>query len=158
MKPGEVHLDRADAGDARFEAEHSNLALVPGDEDGVDGDEADFAAHAQRGEQRRLAETDDGDIERAANFEKPGLLEMADHEGVVSGGLRRERDADRLRRAAKFGKWVKQVIRRIETVDLERDAGAGDRVEVVLQPVDVRGLLRRIDEALIPQPGRRGRR
>ena len=53
---------------------------MPFDERRIDGHKADPAAHAQRREEIGLAQADDGDIDRAANFQEAGLLEMTDDE------------------------------------------------------------------------------
>ena len=149
-------MNRPHARDALLEAVRSHLPLVPFDEDRIDGHEAEPAPHAQRRKQGRLAQADDRDIERAADFQKAGLLEVADDEGIVSRALRLQRVADRLRGAAEFRQRVEQMIGRIEAVDLEPDAGTGCRVQQTLQPLDVGSLLDRVDEALIPQPGGTG--
>jgi len=46
----------------------------------------------------------------------------------------------------------KKMVGRIEPVHLETPAGAGDRVQLVLQALDIGRLLDRVDKALIPQP------
>ena len=107
--------------------------------------------------QRRLTETNHGNVDRAADLQQAGLLEVTDDEGVVPRPLRVEGIADRLRRAAKFRQRMEEVVRRIEAMDLEPHAWTGSRVEQRLQPLDVGRLLGRMDEALIPQPGGTGR-
>jgi len=52
---------------------------------------------------------------------------------------------------------MEEMIGRIEAMHLEADVGTGGCVERRLQPLDVRRLLGRMDEALIPQPGGTGR-
>src|SRR5262245_12359332 len=79
---------------------------------------------------------------------------MPDNEGVISRALRFERVADRLRGAAEFGERVEEVVRRIEAMHFEADAGSGHRLQQRLQPLDVRSLLHRMDKALVPQSGR----
>src|SRR5262249_49346462 len=88
--------------DALVEAVRSHLPLMPVDEDRVDGHETKLAPHAQCCKQCRFAETNHGDVDRTADFQKAGLLEVTDDEGVVSLTLRVQSIADGLRRAAKF--------------------------------------------------------
>src|SRR5262245_39306998 len=126
---------------------------MPVDEDRIDGHETKLAPHAQCREQRRFAKTNHGDVDRTADFQKAGLLEVTDNEGVVSLALRVQSVADGLRRAAEFRQRMEEVVRRIEAMDLEPDAS----VEQRLQPLDIGRLLDRMDEALIPQPGGTGR-
>jgi hypothetical protein len=135
-----------------------DLLLVPGDEDGVDGHQADPAPHRAGGEQRRLAEADHGDVQRSAALQQAGLLEVADDEGGAARALGRDGVADRLRRAAELGDRVEVPVGRREAVHLEADARAGRGVERRLQAADVGRLLRGVDEALIPNPGDRLRR
>ena len=109
-------------------------------------------SHAERGEQVGLAEADDRDVDGAADFEQPGLLEVADHEGVVARLFRLQRVADDLRGAAELGQRMEGVIGRIEAVDLEAHARARDAVEQRLEPLYIRSLFDRMDEALVPDP------
>ena len=132
-----------------------HLALVPFDERRIDGHETDPAAHAQCREHGRLAEADHRDVERTADFQQARLLEMADHEGIIASLFGFKRVADRLRGAAEFRQRVKQMVGRVEAMDLEPDAGTGHGVQQALQPFNVRRLLDRMDEALVPQPRRR---
>jgi hypothetical protein len=78
---------------------------------------------------------------------------MPDHEGVVTGTLGFERIADGLRGAAEFCQRMKQVIGRIEAMDLELDAWTGHGIQKVLQSPDIWSLLDWMNEALVPQPG-----
>jgi hypothetical protein len=132
-----------------------DLLLVPGDEDGVDGHQADPAPHRAGGEQRRLAEADHGDVQRSAALQQAGLLEVADDEGGAARALGRDGVADRLRRAAELGDRVEVPVGRREAVHLEPDARAGRGVERRLQAADIGRLLRRVDEALVPDARRR---
>src|SRR5262249_7381680 len=97
------------------------------------------------------------DVDRTADFQKAGLLEVTDDEDVVSLALRVESIADGLRSAAEFRQRMEEVVGRIEAMDLEPDAGTGGCVQQRLQPLDVGRLLDRMDEALISQPGGTGR-
>jgi hypothetical protein len=135
----------------------SHLPLVPVDEDRIDGHETKLAPHAQCREQRRFTETDHGNVDRAADFQQAGLLEVTDDEDVVPCPLRVQGIADGLRRAAELRQRMEEVVGRIEAMDLEPDAGTGSRVEQRLQPLDVGRLLDRMNEALIPQLGGTGR-
>jgi len=81
---------------------------------------------------------------------------VADDEGVVAVALRFDRVADHLRSAAKFRQRVEMTIGRVEAVDFEADIGRRNLIEKRLQPSDVRGLLDRMDEALIPDSSRSG--
>ena len=130
---------------------------MPIDEDRIDGHQTKLAAHAQCREQRRFTETNDGNVDRAADLQQAGLLEVTDDEGVVPCPLRVQGIADRLRRAAEFRQRMEEVVGRIEAMDLEPDARTGSRVEQRLQLLDVGRLLGWMNEALIPQPGGTGR-
>jgi hypothetical protein len=48
---------------------------------------------------------------------------------------------------------MKEMVGRIEAMDLEADTRAGCGVEETLQSLDVGCLLYRVDEALVPNPG-----
>ena len=135
----------------------AHLPLVPIDEGRIDGHQADPAAHAERGEQIGLAQPDDGNVDRAANFQQAGLLEMPDDEGVISRAFRLQRVADGLRGAAEFRQRMEVLVGRVETMDLELEIGAGDRIDQSLQPLDVGRLLDGMDEALVPHAGGTGR-
>jgi hypothetical protein len=154
---GQVHIYSPHAGDALFEAVRPRLALMPLDEDGIDGNEAEPAPHAQPGQHRGFAQADDGNVDGAADLQKAGLLEVADDEGVVTSALRLQGIADRLRGAAEFRQRVKQMIGRIEAVYFEPVTWTGHHVQEPLQPLDIGSLLGRVDEALVPQPGGTGR-
>ena len=153
---GQVDANRPHPDDALIEAVRLHLPLVPIDEDRIDGHEAEPAAHAQRRKQIGLAQANHGNVQRAANFQKARLLEMADDECIVARALRLERVADRLRGAAKFRQRMEVMVGRIEAMDFEPDAGTGGRVQQRLQPLDVGRLLGRMDEALIPDAGGTG--
>jgi hypothetical protein len=127
-----------------------DLALVPVDERRVDGDEADPAGHGQGGQQARLAEPDHRNVDRAADLQQSGFLEMADDEGVIAGAFGFQRVADRLRRATEFGQRMKVPIRRIEAVHFKAHVRRSGLVEKCLQPLDVRLLLERVHETLVP--------
>jgi hypothetical protein len=116
-----------------------------------------LAPHAQCREQCRFTETNHGDVDRTADFQKAGLLEVTDDEGVVSLALRVQSVADGLRRAAEFRQRMEEMVGRIKAMDLEPDARTGGCVEQCLQPLDVGRLLDGMDEALIPQPDGTGR-
>jgi len=146
-------MDGPHAGDALFEALRPHLALVPRDENGIDGHETEPVPHAQPGKQRRFAQADDGNVDGSADLQEAGLLEVADDEGVVTRALRLERVADRLRGAAEFRQRVEQMIGRIEAVYFEPVTRTGHRIQAPLQPLDIGRLLGRVDEALVPQPG-----
>ncbi len=111
----------------------------------------------KRGKQRRLAQADDGNVDRSADLQKAGLLEVADDEGVIARALRLQGIADRLRGAAEFRQRMEQMIGRIEAVYFEPDTRTGHRIQQALQPLDIGRLLGRMDEALVPQPGGRRR-
>ena len=133
-----------------------HLPLVPIDERRIDGHKADPAAHAERREEIGLAQTDDGNVGRTANLQETRLLEMPNDECVISRAFRFQSVADGLRGATEFRERVKMLVGRVETMDLEFDTGAGDQVEQVLQPLDVRRLFDRMDEALVPHAGGTG--
>src|SRR5579864_6064649 len=57
------------------------------------------------------------------HFQEPGLLQMADDEGIVAGALGFQGVADRLCRAAEFGQRVKMAVGRIQAVNLEAHTG-----------------------------------
>lgn len=150
-------MNHPHARDALLEAVCSHLPLMPVDEDRIDGHETKLAPHAQCRKQCCFAETNHGDVDRTADFQQAGFLEVTDDEGVVSCALRVQGIADGLRRAAEFRQRMEEVVGRIEAMDLEPDAGTGGCVEQRLQSLYVGRLLDRMDEALIPQPGGTGR-
>ena len=132
----------------------AHLPVVPGDEDRVDGHQPEALAHAERRQQVGFAQRDDGDVDRAADLEKAGLLEMAEHERVVAVLLGLQSVANDLTGAAELGQRMEGMIGRIEAVHLEARAWTGNLVEQRLQAFDVGRLLHRMDEALVPDPVR----
>src|SRR5687768_16424100 len=72
------------------------LLLMPSLKGRVDGDETDVPADLRSPMERRLAEADDGDAERGACLVESGVLEMAQHEGVVAPRACHESVVDRL--------------------------------------------------------------
>ena len=90
------------------------------------------------------------------HFQEPGLLEMTDDERVVAAALSFERIADGLCRAAKFGQRMKVAVGRIEAMNFKLDARTSGLVEKCLQSLDVRRLLGRVNEALVPNTDRTG--
>ncbi len=110
--------------------------------------------HAQGRDHVGLSQADHGNIDGAAQLDQGGLLEVAEHEGVVSFLLGLEGVADHLTGAAELAQRMEGEVRRIEAEDLEADARARDRIEHGLQAIDVRRLLDRMNEALVPDPGR----
>src|SRR5215472_10267265 len=147
-------MNRTHTRHALVEAVSSYLPLVPIDEHRVDGHKAKAPSHAQRGQKCRLAQSDHRYIDRAPDFQKTGLLEMADDEGFISCTLGLQSVADRLRGAAKFRKRVKKMVGRVQAVNFKPDARTGCPIQQTLQPLDIGSLLGRVNEALIPQPGR----
>ena len=141
---------------ALIQAVSPHLPLVPIDEPRIDGHKADPAAHAERCEEIGLAQADDGNVDCAANFQEAGLLEMPNDERVISRAFRFQRVADRLRGATEFRERMKVQVGRVEAVDLEFEIGAGDRIEQLLQALDVGRLLDGVDEALVPHAGGTG--
>ena len=109
-------------------------------------------SHAEGREQIGLAEADHRDVDGAADFQQAGLLEVADHEGIVARLFCFQRMTNDLPGATEFGQRMKEAIGRIEAVDLEADARARDAVEQRLQPLDIRRLFDRMDETLVPDP------
>lgn len=90
----DLRVDRPNANRPLPEAEASDLVAMPGDEGGVDGDEADA-----------------GDLHGGPTLHQPRLLKVTDHKGVVSlllglGGM-----ADGLVRAAEFAQRAEIAIR-----------------------------------------------
>ena len=81
---------------------NSYLALMPIDENRIDGDKADLGPHAQGGQHAGFAEPDDRHIHCATHLQETRLLEVADDERVISCTLGFERIADGLRRASEF--------------------------------------------------------
>ena len=152
MKAGRFILSALVPDHPLAEPVHAHLAVVPGNEDRIDGHETQPMAHAQRGEQVGLAQADHRDVDGAADLEQAGLLEVADHESVVARLFRLQRMADDLRGAAELGQRMEGVIGRIEAVNLEAHARARDLVEQRLQALDIRRLFDRMDEALVPDP------
>jgi hypothetical protein len=148
----QIHLERRGAHHPLAEPVHPHLSLVPGDEDRIDGHEAQPMSHAEGGEQVGLAEADDRDVDGAADFEQPRLLEVADHKSIVAGLFRLQRMADDLRGATELGQGMERVGGRIEAVNLEADARIRDTVEQRLEPLYIRSLLDRMNEALVPDP------
>src|SRR5262249_37613691 len=126
---GQVHVNGPHAGDALLEAERSHLPLVPVDENRIDGYQTKLASHAQCRKQRRLTETNHGDVDRTADFQQARLLEVTDDEGVVPCPFRIQSVANGLRRATKFRQRMEEVVGRVEAMDLESDAGTGGCVE-----------------------------
>src|SRR4029077_2846788 len=90
----------------------------------------------------------------AADLEKARLLEMAEHEGVVTFFLGPQGVADDLRGGAKFGQRMQGGVGCIEAVDFKARVGSRDLVEQCLQAFDVGRLLHRMNEALVPDPAR----
>jgi hypothetical protein len=131
-----------------------NLPLVPIDEHRIDGHKAKPPPHAQRGQKCRLAQSDHGYVDRATDFQKTRLLEVADDEGFISRALRLQSVADRLRGTAKFRQRVEKMVGRFQAVNLEPDTRTGCCIQQSLQALDIGSLLGRVNEALIPQPGR----
>ena len=131
---------------------HADLPVVPGHEDGIDGHQAEPTAHAQRGQQVGLAQADHRDVDGALDLDQAGLLEMADHEGIVARLLGGQRIADDLGGAAELGQRMEGMVRRIEAVDLEIHAGGRDLGQHRLQPLDVGRLFDGMNEALVPDP------
>src|SRR6185369_101031 len=101
------------------EAVRPHLPLVPVDEDRIDRHQAEPASHAERGKQICFAQRDDGDVDCAADFQETGLLEMADDERIVSRALGLQSVAYRLRSAAELRQRMKEMVRRIEAVNLK---------------------------------------
>src|SRR5262249_34494134 len=108
-------------------------------------------------EQCRFTETNHGDVDRTADFQKAGLLEVTDDEGVVSLALRVQSVADGLRRAAEFRQRMEEMVGRIKAMDLEPDARTGGCVEPIWPAVHGRPRVERLGEGLITQPDRTGR-
>jgi hypothetical protein len=138
----QIHLNGPHAGQPRIQAVSLHLPLVPIDERRIDGHQPDPAAHGERCQEIGLAQTDDGNVDRAADFEQPRLLEVPDDE---TRHIRRApppgRWRDHLRGATEFRERMKVQVRRVEAVDLELEIRAGDRIEQLLQPLDVGRLL-----------------
>jgi hypothetical protein len=101
------------------------LALMPINENLIDGDKSDRPAHAHGGQHARFPEADHRYLQRATHLQETRFLEMADDEGVVPGTLGFECVADGLRGAAEFSQWMEMSIGRVKAVDLESNAGAG---------------------------------
>src|SRR5579864_2558696 len=127
-----------------------DLALVPVDEGGIDGDETEPAGHGQRGEQACLAETNHRHVHGAADLQQSGLLEMADDERVIAGTFCFQCVANGLRGATEFAQRMKVAVRWIETVHFKADIRSRSLIKKRLQSLDVRLLLDRMDEALVP--------
>ena len=100
-------MDCPHAGHALLEAVGPHLTLVPINECRIDCHKAESTAHAERCKNIRLAQSDDGNVDRAADFQEPRLLEIADDEGVISCAFRLQSVADRLRGAAEFRQRMK---------------------------------------------------
>ena len=142
---------------ALLQAMGPHLPFVPIDERWIDGHKSDPSPHAERREKIGLAQTDNRHVDRAANFQEAGLLEMPDDKCVISGAFCFQRVADGLGGTPEFRQRMKMLVGWIETVDLEFEIGAGNRVDQALQPLDVGRLLDRVDEALVPHAGGTGR-
>ena len=150
---GQIDMNCPHARHTVLEAIRSDLPLVPIDEDRIDGHQAELPPHAQRRQKICFAEADNRNVDRAADFQKTGLLKMANDECIVTRALCLQSIADRLRGATEFRQRMKEVIRRIQAMNLEAEIDPGYRVEQILQPLDVRCLLDGVNEALIPKPG-----
>ena len=98
--------------DAITEAVAFGLLVVPDLEDRIERHEAEAPAELRGRKQRRLAGPDHGDVERRAELVKPGILEVAHHEGVEPALFRRDAVVDGLDRAAQFGEPAEFAIRR----------------------------------------------
>jgi len=153
MEPWQVHVDRAHPREALIEPLRVHLSLVPVNEHRIDGHQSEPSPHAQRRQQIGFAQSNHGDVEGAADLQEAGFLEMSDDEAVIARALGFECVADRLRGAAEFRQRMEKVVGWVEPVHLECDAGRCGRVEQRLQALNVRRLLDRMHEALIPQPG-----
>src|ERR1700733_1982160 len=151
-----VGADGAHADHPLVEPVRHHLALVPGDEARIDGHETDTAAHGERSQQVCFAEPDYWYVQCAADFQKTRLLEMADDERVVAGTLRFDGVTDYLCRAAEFRQRVEVTIGWVKAVDFKLDIRRCNLIQIRLQPFDIRRLLDRMDEALIPDSSRSG--
>ena len=146
-------MDRAHPREALIEPLRVHLSLVPVNEHRIDGHQSEPSPHAQRRQQIGFAQSNHGDVEGAADLQEAGFLEMSDDEAVIARALGFECVADRLCGAAEFRQRMEKVVGWVEPVHLECDAGRCGRVEQRLQALNVRRLLDRMHEALIPQPG-----
>ena len=81
---------------------------------------------------------------------------MTDHEGVVALAFGLQRRSDCLRGAAKFRQRMEVAIGRIKAMDFELQPGRGEPRELLFETRDVGCLFGGMNEALIPEPCRRG--
>ncbi len=77
---------------------------------------------------------------------------MADHEGVVTGTLRFQGQANDLGGAAQLRQRMEVTIGRVEPMDLEVHAGRSGFIQQCLQSLHVGGLFHRVDKTLVPDP------
>ena len=122
-------MDRAHPREALIEPLRVHLSLVPVNEHRIDGHQSESPPHAQRCQHVGFAQSDHGDVEGAADFQEARLLEVSDDEGVIARALGFECVADRLRGAAEFRERMEKVVGRVESANLEFDAGRCGGVE-----------------------------
>ena len=127
---------------------------MPAGEDGVDRDEREVATQLRCPVERGLAEADDGDLHRGSSLVEARVLEVAHREGVEAllGGLDRAVDGES--GAAQLRQAAEVPVGRRQPVHLDLGARVGELPQVLAESLDVRRVLRRVEEALPPDPHR----
>src|SRR5262249_51626287 len=105
-------------------------------------------------EHRRLAQRQHGNIDDRTCFIETGILEMPDHECIVTLALRADGVANHLARAAELDDGVGIAVVRCYALDVDASVRIGDLVEMRAQPVPVSLSVLVVDVALIPDPDR----
>jgi hypothetical protein len=97
-----------------------------------------------------VAQADHRDLDGRPALRQARLLEVPQHEGVVALLLGQHAVADGRPGAAELAEQAQVPVGRREAVNLELKPRGGPVVQAGLKARDVRPLLRRIDEALVP--------
>src|SRR5262249_16943316 len=132
----------------------ADLMVKPGNVAGVDGHDAGALAELASIKHRSFAERDDRYVHDRARLVEPGVLEMADDEGVIAFAFCPDRVADHLPRAAEPDDWMGIIVVRGDALDLDFGAGVDDSPEMPPQPVPIGLAVRLVDVALMPDADR----
>ena len=145
---------RMGAGNPALQPVFGDLVMEPGNVARIDRDDAAALAELAAMEHRRFAERQNRNIDDRARFIEAGILEVADHEGIVALPLGPHRVADHFAGAAEFDDGMGIGIVRRNALDVDRRAGIDDFIEMLAQaiPIDLAVLV--IDVALVPDADR----
>src|SRR5262249_35680382 len=140
--------------DAPLEPVFADLMVEPGDIARVDGHDPGPLPELAGVEHRCLAQRQHGNIDDRTCLIEAGILEMPDHECIVTLALRADGVADHLACAAELDDGVGIAVVRRYALDVEPSVRIGDLVEMRAQPVPVSLTVLVVDVALIPDPDR----